>query len=104
MTCYPYQKDGEMMYSYRVAGDWADSCRREPGSPGTAGRTETNTDPGRCGVAKTVTFDVPSTKQLIVALDFDSLSSAVKVAKQVRSVGLFKIVDQLCLRRPAPLE
>jgi len=48
------------------------------------GRTEQrNTDPGAVGVAKTVTFDAHPRSSLIVALDFDSLSSAVKFAKQV---------------------
>jgi len=43
-----------------------------------------------------VTFDAHPRSSLIVALDFDSLSSAVKFAKQVADlVGLFKIGSQL---------
>jgi len=39
-----------------------------------------------------VTFDAHPRSSLIVALDFDSLSSAVKFAKQVADlVGMFKI-------------
>src|SRR5215831_11910610 len=42
------------------------------------------------------TFDAHPRSSLIVALDFDSLSSAVKFAKQVADVvGLFKIGNQL---------
>src|SRR5215467_10618845 len=42
------------------------------------------------------TFDAHPRSSLIVALDFDSLSSAVKFAKQVADlVGLFKIGSQL---------
>jgi orotidine-5'-phosphate decarboxylase len=43
-----------------------------------------------------VTFDAHPRSSLIVALDFDSLSSALKFAKQVADlVGLFKIGSQL---------
>jgi len=43
-----------------------------------------------------VTFDAHPRSSLIVALDFDSLSSAVKFAKQVSDVvGMFKIGNQL---------
>jgi orotidine-5'-phosphate decarboxylase len=43
-----------------------------------------------------VTFDAHPRSSLIVALDFDSLSSAMKFAKQVADlVGLFKIGNQL---------
>ena len=43
-----------------------------------------------------MTFDAHPRSSLIVALDFDSLSSAVKFAKQVADlVGLFKIGNQL---------
>jgi orotidine-5'-phosphate decarboxylase len=43
-----------------------------------------------------VTFDAHPRSSLIVALDFDSLSSAVKFAKQVADlVGMFKIGNQL---------
>src|SRR5437764_387704 len=42
------------------------------------------------------TFDAHPRSSLIVALDFDSLSSAVKFAKQVADlVGMFKIGNQL---------
>src|SRR5262244_863103 len=44
----------------------------------------------------TLTFDAHPRSSLIVALDFDSLSSALKFAKQVADlVGLFKIGSQL---------
>src|SRR5499433_1875948 len=44
----------------------------------------------------TLTFDAHPRSSLIVALDFDSLSSAVKFAKQVADlIGLFKIGSQL---------
>ncbi len=44
----------------------------------------------------TLTFDAHPRSSLIVALDFDSLSSAVKFAKQVADlVGMFKIGNQL---------
>jgi orotidine-5'-phosphate decarboxylase len=44
----------------------------------------------------TLTFDAHPRSSLIVALDFDSLSSAVKFAKQVADlVGMFKIGSQL---------
>jgi orotidine-5'-phosphate decarboxylase len=43
-----------------------------------------------------VTFDAHPRSSLIVALDFDSLSSAVRFAKQVSDlVGMFKIGNQL---------
>jgi orotidine-5'-phosphate decarboxylase len=43
-----------------------------------------------------VTFDAHPRSSLIVALDFDSLSTAVKFAKQVADlVGMFKIGNQL---------
>ena len=43
-----------------------------------------------------MTFDAHPRSSLIVALDFDSLSSAVKFAKQVADlIGLFKIGSQL---------
>jgi orotidine-5'-phosphate decarboxylase len=43
-----------------------------------------------------VTFDAHPRSSLIVALDFDSLSSAVKFAKQIADVvGMFKIGSQL---------
>jgi len=43
-----------------------------------------------------VTFDAHPRSSLIVALDFDSLSSAVKFAKQISDlVGMFKIGNQL---------
>jgi orotidine-5'-phosphate decarboxylase len=43
-----------------------------------------------------VTFDAHPRSSLIVALDFDSLSSAIKFAKQVADlVGMFKIGNQL---------
>jgi orotidine-5'-phosphate decarboxylase len=43
-----------------------------------------------------VTFDAHPRSSLIVALDFDSLSSAVKFAKQVSDlIGMFKIGNQL---------
>src|SRR2546430_16978605 len=44
----------------------------------------------------TLTFDAHPRSSLIVALDFDSLSSAVRFAKQVADlVGMFKIGSQL---------
>jgi orotidine-5'-phosphate decarboxylase len=44
----------------------------------------------------TLTFDAHPRSSLIVALDFDSLSSALKFAKQVADlVGMFKIGNQL---------
>jgi orotidine-5'-phosphate decarboxylase len=44
----------------------------------------------------TLTFDAHPRSNLIVALDFDSLNSAVKFAKQVADVvGMFKIGSQL---------
>jgi len=44
----------------------------------------------------TPTFDAHPRSSLIVALDFDSLSSAVKFAKQIADlVGIFKIGNQL---------
>src|SRR5437870_10076196 len=44
----------------------------------------------------TLTFDAHPRSSLIVALDFDSLTSAVKFAKQVADlVGMFKIGNQL---------
>src|SRR5712692_5946767 len=44
----------------------------------------------------TTTFDAHPRSSLIVALDFDSLSTAVKFAKQVADlVGMFKIGNQL---------
>lgn len=44
----------------------------------------------------TLSFDAHPRSSLIVALDFDSLSSAVKFAKQVSDlVGMFKIGNQL---------
>ena len=44
----------------------------------------------------TLSFDAHPRSSLIVALDFDSLSSAVKFAKQVSNlVGMFKIGNQL---------
>ena len=44
----------------------------------------------------TLTFDAHPRSSLIVALDFDSLNSAVKFAKQVADlVGMFKIGSQL---------
>jgi orotidine-5'-phosphate decarboxylase len=44
----------------------------------------------------TLTFDAHPRSSLIVALDFDSLSTAVKFAKQVADlVGMFKIGSQL---------
>ncbi len=44
----------------------------------------------------TLTFDAHPRSSLIVALDFDSLSSAVKFAEQVADlVGMFKIGNQL---------
>src|SRR5258707_9948019 len=48
------------------------------------------------GVAKNVTFDAHPRSSLIVALDFDSLSSALKFAEKVSDlVGMFKIGNQL---------
>lgn len=44
----------------------------------------------------TLTFDAHPRSSLIVALDFDSLSSAVKFARQIADlVGMFKIGNQL---------
>src|SRR5260370_18009989 len=44
----------------------------------------------------TTTFDAHPRSSLIVALDFDSLSTALKFAKQVADlVGMFKIGNQL---------
>ncbi len=44
----------------------------------------------------TLTFDAHPRSSLIVALDFDSLSAAVKFAKQIADlVGMFKIGNQL---------
>src|SRR2546422_4815888 len=44
----------------------------------------------------TTTFDAHPRSSLIVALDFDSLSTALKFAKQVADlVGMFKIATQL---------
>ena len=44
----------------------------------------------------TLTFDAHPRSSLIVALDFDSLSSALKFAKQVADlVGMFKVGNQL---------
>jgi orotidine-5'-phosphate decarboxylase len=52
--------------------------------------------PGPVGVTKNVNFDAHPRSSLIVALDFDSLASAVKFAKQVADVvGMFKIGNQL---------
>jgi orotidine-5'-phosphate decarboxylase len=48
------------------------------------------------GRVRTVTFDAHPRSNLIVALDFDSLSTALKFAKQVADlVGMFKIGNQL---------
>lgn len=48
------------------------------------------------GGRKTLTFDAHPRSNLIVALDFDSLNSAVKFAKQIADlVGMFKIGSQL---------
>jgi orotidine-5'-phosphate decarboxylase len=48
------------------------------------------------GSPKTLTFDAHPRSSLIVALDFDSLTSALKFAKQVADlVGMFKIGSQL---------
>ena len=48
------------------------------------------------GSPKTLSFDAHPRSSLIVALDFDSLSSAVKFAKQISDlVGMFKIGSQL---------
>lgn len=48
------------------------------------------------GSPKPVTFDAHPRSSLIVALDFDSLASAVKFAKQISDlVGMFKIGSQL---------
>src|SRR5260370_40417795 len=45
---------------------------------------------------ETLSFDAHPRSSLIVALDFDSLSSALKFAKQVADlVGMFKIGSQL---------
>jgi orotidine-5'-phosphate decarboxylase len=47
-------------------------------------------------LSRTVTFDAHPRSNLIVALDFDSLSAALKFAKQVADlVGMFKIGNQL---------
>jgi orotidine-5'-phosphate decarboxylase len=47
-------------------------------------------------VTKTVTFDAHPRSSLIVALDFDSLSTALKFAQKVSDlVGMFKIGNQL---------
>ncbi len=47
-------------------------------------------------MARTLTFDAHPRSSLIVALDFDSLSTALKFAKQVADlVGMFKIGSQL---------
>jgi orotidine-5'-phosphate decarboxylase len=44
----------------------------------------------------TTTFDAHPRSSLIVALDFDSLSTALKFAKQIADlVGMFKIGNQL---------
>src|SRR5262249_58154510 len=52
--------------------------------------------PSHVGVTKNVNFDAHPRSSLIVALDFDSLSSATKFAKQVADlVGMFKIGNQL---------
>jgi orotidine-5'-phosphate decarboxylase len=52
--------------------------------------------PTHSGSQTKVTFDAHPRSSLIVALDFDSLSSAVKFAKQVADlVGMFKIGNQL---------
>jgi len=51
----------------------------------------------------TLTFDAHPRSSLIVALDFDSLSSAVRFAKQVADlVGMFKIGNQLFTARALP--
>jgi len=84
------------MYPTACPEDWADSLWRQPGSPGAAGSSEQALTPRDCRGHKTVTFDAHPRRQLIVALDFDSLSSAMKFAKQVADVvGLFKIGSQL---------
>lgn len=47
-------------------------------------------------MSRTLTFDAHPRSSLIVALDFDSLSTALKFAKQVADlVGMFKIGSQL---------
>src|SRR5260370_30343874 len=58
---------------------------REPGPARTDGTAP-----------ETLSFDAHPRSSLIVALDFDSLSSALKFAKQVADlVGMFKIGSQL---------
>jgi orotidine-5'-phosphate decarboxylase len=52
--------------------------------------------PRHSGSQTKVTFDAHPRSSLIVALDFDSLSSAIKFAKQIADlVGMFKIGNQL---------
>jgi len=52
--------------------------------------------PRRSGSQTKLTFDAHPRSSLIVALDFDSLSSAIKFAKSVADlVGMFKIGNQL---------
>ncbi|MGB7847749.1 MAG: orotidine 5'-phosphate decarboxylase / HUMPS family protein, partial [Candidatus Acidiferrum sp.] len=47
-------------------------------------------------MSRTLNFDTHPRSSLIVALDFDSLTAAVKFARQVADlVGMFKIGSQL---------
>ena len=53
-------------------------------------------NPGGRGAKTTVTFDAHPRSSLIVALDFDSITSALKFASKLADVvGLFKIGSQL---------
>src|SRR5260370_686956 len=73
-----------------------DPFGREPGPARVDGTTREALTPRESGSTMTLTFDAHPRSSLIVALDFDSLSTAVKFAKQVADlVGMFKIGNQL---------
>src|SRR5260370_9774622 len=76
--------------------DRFDPFGREPGPARTHGATREALTPKESGSTMTLTFDAHPRSSLIVALDFDSLSTAVKFAQQVADlVGMFKIGNQL---------
>jgi len=98
MTEGPYQEGREIDVSYpRGPEDWADFTLASTRFAWSCWKFRTSAGPRAIvGVTKTVTFDAHPRSSLIVALDFDSLSSAMKFAKQVADVvGLFKIGSQL---------
>src|SRR5260370_7052049 len=74
-----------------------DPFRRVPGTaraPATAREALTPKESG--SPMTTTTFDAHPRSSLIVALDFDSLSTALKFAQQVADlVAMFKIGNQL---------